>query len=50
MKSSSQITPDDQDERYVWSFDQRDIDNPNQNVYTKLVYRERVGGIISLIG
>ncbi|MGH9169490.1 MAG: class I SAM-dependent methyltransferase [Acidimicrobiales bacterium] len=49
MKSSDGIEPLDDDERYVWSFDQRDLDNPNKMAFTRLVYMERVAYIIKTV-
>jgi len=49
VKSSSTITPNDDDECYVWSFDQRDIDNPTPTAFTRLLYAERVKAILSLV-
>ena len=48
MKSSSTVRPADDDARYVWSFEQRDIDNRKETAFTRLLHLERVKAILSL--
>ena len=49
VRSSTEIQPSDDDEHYVWSFDQLQIDNPNPNAFTRLVYMERISRILDLV-
>lgn len=48
MRSSAEIEPLDDDERYVWGFDQRDTDNPNKSAFTRLIYLQRIERILEL--
>ena len=49
MRSSSEITPADDDERYVWAFDQREIDHPNPRAYTAIAYRRRLDEMLAVV-
>ena len=54
MRSSAEITPANSDEAYVWNFDQIQIDNPNPNAFTRLIYLERIqtlqNTVVQLLG
>ncbi len=49
MRASSEITPRDEDEEYVWRFDQVQIDHPNPTAFTRLIYLERITTMIDTI-
>ena len=42
MRSSAEIVPENDDEAYVRGFDQIQIDNPDPNAFTRLLYLERI--------
>ena len=49
MRSSNAIIPRNEDEEYVWNFDQIQIDHPNPTAFTRLIYLERITTMINTV-